>query len=522
MKWNEYFSIKTMSSGIRYLLQIDLKNTNLIDYQIEMINQNAKDSLVLIEKATVADNIQLQYDITGQQSLREYLSKNTLNKKFLLELLDNICQIILEGDNYFLNANNYFINLDYIFIDLKDNKVKMVYLPIEDSAEEDINRAFTVLLKEIIVDYAIMEETTIDNNLCYKIINATKEAEFSIENFKKKIKEMLNELDNEEIGNTQEQKIEEKIDNINSDNRVLESNQPQIKAVEVKPSVVTNQETVKPVEAQVKPNNVIQEKPINNQVKSNTISQPVKNVQAPINSVQNNNTSSQEYKMAYGAGTKIAVALIQVIVCIAIPLIMFGVQYLIPDINYFIQIGAIVLLVIIDIIITILLFNPKRKKKVAVKANKKVQAKVKTNQGYQKADTHIMNTNKEEAMSPPSVNLSKREIVTQLSYDTEVLESTIPYLLSTQSGTADKIYINKDSFKLGRLQEMSDCVVPAKAVGKVHAEIIKINSDYYIKDLESKNGTFINGNKLVPGEQVLLKDDDLVVLANVSFKFKEM
>lgn len=150
-------------------------------------------------------------------------------------------------------------------------------------------------------------------------------------------------------------------------------------------------------------------------------------------------------------------------------------------------------------------------KKVKAKKEKTSKRKNKKNKGE---DIEINET------SSPSVNLSKKEIISQLAYDTEVLDNDTPYLLLSNGGVAEKIYINKDVYKIGRLSSQCDYTLNSKAIGKVHAQIIKNNSRYYIEDLESKNGSFINSVRIESNQLVELSVDDNITLANINMTFK--
>lgn len=72
-------------------------------------------------------------------------------------------------------------------------------------------------------------------------------------------------------------------------------------------------------------------------------------------------------------------------------------------------------------------------------------------------------------------------------------------------------------FRLGRDQN-SDIQIVDVAISNEHA-VIKLESDgYYLQDLASSNGTFVNGLKL-DRERVLLEDGDSVRFARYEFIF---
>ena len=51
---------------------------------------------------------------------------------------------------------------------------------------------------------------------------------------------------------------------------------------------------------------------------------------------------------------------------------------------------------------------------------------------------------------------------------------------------------------------------PGKAVSRQHASIGRSGTSYYVLDLESTNGTRLNGAKVVPGKKTPLKDGDSI------------
>lgn len=56
-------------------------------------------------------------------------------------------------------------------------------------------------------------------------------------------------------------------------------------------------------------------------------------------------------------------------------------------------------------------------------------------------------------------------------------------------------------------------------VSRHHAKLVKKQEQWFIEDLRSLNGTFINGVKISPSEQFLLKDGDTIRCSHLSFTF---
>jgi len=76
----------------------------------------------------------------------------------------------------------------------------------------------------------------------------------------------------------------------------------------------------------------------------------------------------------------------------------------------------------------------------------------------------------------------------------------------------DKHYIDSGIF-IGRNKDLVNIHFLNQEVGKVHSEIWKEASKIYIKDLNSMNGTWLNGIRLKTDEALELKDGDIIIFA---------
>jgi hypothetical protein len=85
--------------------------------------------------------------------------------------------------------------------------------------------------------------------------------------------------------------------------------------------------------------------------------------------------------------------------------------------------------------------------------------------------------------------------------------------------------LDKDEFFIGR-EAPADLVAPLPRLSRQHARIVcsasdAVNRGYFITDLHSRNGTFVNGEPLGP-EARRLKDGDEIVLGGViAFRFHD-
>ena len=83
----------------------------------------------------------------------------------------------------------------------------------------------------------------------------------------------------------------------------------------------------------------------------------------------------------------------------------------------------------------------------------------------------------------------------------------------------ENFIIEKDVFKIGSDAQNNDGVIKSKAVSRSHAQILRQGSSYYLNDMNSTNGTAINGQLLAYNQQVLLHSMDKIKFADASYVF---
>lgn len=76
-------------------------------------------------------------------------------------------------------------------------------------------------------------------------------------------------------------------------------------------------------------------------------------------------------------------------------------------------------------------------------------------------------------------------------------------------------------FIIGRDEKLSHLVIDDEFISRTHAAIMREGQSFFIKDLHSKNGTFLNGKKMKTGEQraQALRSGDKVSFNIVEFEF---
>ena len=95
---------------------------------------------------------------------------------------------------------------------------------------------------------------------------------------------------------------------------------------------------------------------------------------------------------------------------------------------------------------------------------------------------------------------------------------TAAYLIRTSTG--EKTAIDKPQFTVGRMLGHVDyCVTNNSAVGRQHIKITNNNGRYFICDLNSTNGTYIDEHQIPKNVDTEVFSGSKVTLANEDFKF---
>ena len=100
---------------------------------------------------------------------------------------------------------------------------------------------------------------------------------------------------------------------------------------------------------------------------------------------------------------------------------------------------------------------------------------------------------------------------------TTLLHSRKPVLVSLQKDLCPDITLDRDHLILGKSRKQSDVVLPGAAVSRKHARIERRMDGYYVTDLFSTNGTFLDGRRLESGQAVVLKNGAQLTLASLSY-----
>lgn len=98
-------------------------------------------------------------------------------------------------------------------------------------------------------------------------------------------------------------------------------------------------------------------------------------------------------------------------------------------------------------------------------------------------------------------------------------ENTNIYLKSLQKEKYQDIHLLEFPFFIGKLKTHVDSAIENSTISRYHAKIEQKQEQYYITDLNSTNGTYVNHVRIDQNKPILIKKDDVISFSNISYLF---
>ena len=130
----------------------------------------------------------------------------------------------------------------------------------------------------------------------------------------------------------------------------------------------------------------------------------------------------------------------------------------------------------------------------------------------------------------PDFSYGKKQCGDEMDAARQQAEPATMLLAGFSSGTQAALKCERDgsSFHLGhtpvligKMRDSVQLLLDEPVVSRIHARIIWNLEGYYLEDLNSKNGTFLNGELLDGQSAVLLSDGDIISFADQKYCFSE-
>ena len=444
-----------------YLILYGEDEINTDSYQVRMLVGNVIPSLLKCRIQGMDGRFLVYFDITSKQALSVLYEEKKMGVEDLRLIFGGFVKAMEDAAEYLMNPGQFIISPEYIYTDIEKQEIYFCMMP---GYEKDIKEQFQFLTEYILSKIDHQDQDAVI--LGYGVYKRAMEDSFHLEHIK------------EELYKTQGQ---QGTTTTKAEQMKTESEQRQ------------ESEDFNPEEEGFWENEEINQEFVRDGEKSKRLSLPQKTG---------------------------VIVLAAILLCgIAAITLMGYLPYL--------ETGTIlgIIIVLVACVMLFVYVSKIKKKPGALRQGREeerdkpkgITGKVPTDQTDQSQNTIksvVKSTNKPVAKS------------SQLHADygeTVVLSagavSGPASLVSKEPGELATIYINEDLTVIGKLETACDAVISLPTVSRIHAKIRKKEDAYYLTDMNSRNGTAVNGRLLLPDEEYRLEPEDEVDFAQARYIF---
>lgn len=473
-----------------YLVFYGEQEIDTSSYQVRMLAGNVLPSILKCRIQRVDGNMMFYYDITSRQSISSLYEEKKFKKEDLQKIFGGFLKAMEEMGEYLLNPGQLVIDPDYVFMDVEKSGLYFCYLPGYDKEVQEQFRSFT--------EYILPKLDHTDGSavmLGYGVYRSALEDSFHLEHIKKELYQTREEMPGE--NRSPEIFLQEK-------EKTAPPYEPDDRG-----------DTIPEWEADAYQSKW-HKSGMENEKKADKEKQP------------------SDRKKGYKGK---AAALIAAGVTLAAMLGILAANYLgyLPWLNVEAAMGAGI--VLLGAVLLICLLTGKKK----LREQKNWRDEVEKNRKVRERQEAIFgNTKLPEEEAKPSfegmplstetkdmggkdLRTEKADTREQNVGETIVLSANImsgpASLVSKEPGELATIYLKDDLTVIGKLETACDAVIPYPTVSRVHGKIRKRGEEYYLTDLNSRNGTSVNGRMLKGDEEYLLQEEDEVDFAQARYIF---
>lgn len=491
------------------------KRCDVIRYQAEMVSTNSINHILPFETKFCDDIGYCYYNITSRLPLQAYLKRRKLTGNEFIGILSDISGTIINSSGYMLSANSFLVKASYIYIDPAACDMQMVYLPVRRQC--NISADVRDMVADLILNHIKLEGSTKDDYL-QRVLEYVRDEAFNITGFHKFLEGFA--VSNDECrGNAS---CNEKNYNMNnpvynqipekSDDRGVDQEAESL--IREEPDKKLCQETIAEESGC---NKSERDECLNTKAKSNGISRfPI--ISAII-LLQIIIVGAFLVCLKYlpGSGRSQPAALAAVLMfSAAAEILLFG--KLLPA--GLIKMGKSYVTSSNSIPASVLVKGvPDIQSENILSGNAEVLESDCSNEDSHNSITGCKNNLAGMSNSDSSVykvDSSYSEYKTVM-LSPELLKQ--PYLVEKYNPHAEKIFLDKPEYIIGRLEGQVDYVSGNMAVGKIHACITGRKGIYHVTDLNSVNGTYIDGVRIDSNREYEIKNNCTLAFANSEYLF---
>lgn len=178
------------NEGVNSFFVVEVDMTKVNSYEIDMLYNNFVEGIIQPEFRSIDGEMLLYNKINGMKSLKDFMLGNKLSARQAFAVIESVCDVISEAEDYMLNPGSLMIKPEYVFCSMGEDEYRFIYTPgVNMDVKNQIRHFVEEILRNIdhgdsrLVDfmYGIYEMVVVDN--------------FDIELLKKAVQERKKEND---------------------------------------------------------------------------------------------------------------------------------------------------------------------------------------------------------------------------------------------------------------------------------------------------------------------------------------
>lgn len=439
-----------------YLILYGEKDINTDSYQVRMLVGNIIPSLLKCRIQGVDGKFMMYFDITSKQAVSTLYEEKKLGIEDLQLIFGGFVRVMEEAAEYLINPAQLVLKPQYIFADCEKKELFFCLMPGYD---KDIKEQFQLLTEYILpkIDHEDGEAVI----LGYGVYRRTMENSFHLEHIKE---ELYRKQDNKEEIKTETKK----------DSREIS----------------------------------VQETGEENLMQSSEMSE---------NFWREDKAEKTDSHKLFGK--KVTVFALILLALAGVTIAISGGYLPHQDISVLLGIvlagmGGIMLAVVII----------RKAKAVYKQPQRKSREKPQLSETFVRPPVNeILQEGSEDSIKTVMEKKSPHREREEDFGETVVLSAGVvsgpASLVSREPGELAPIYLQEELTVVGKLENACDAVIDLPTVSRIHAKIRKREEEYYLSDMNSRNGTIVNGRLLLPEEEYRLQEEDEVDFAQARYIF---
>lgn len=154
-------------------------------YEAEILSYNRIPGLLQMQTEISDGQIYFWYDITGMQTLGDYLSRRRADGRMYRTIFQTILKVCETTAAYLLEENGVCLETEYIFLDMDGEKIAYVYVP---GKKESLRDGFQRLMEQLLRNLDHNDKTTM--NMAYEVYQRSLNDQVDLYNLLKQVATM--------------------------------------------------------------------------------------------------------------------------------------------------------------------------------------------------------------------------------------------------------------------------------------------------------------------------------------------